>query len=335
MHYYQKNIGDYAKKAGRLSILQHGVYNLLIDACYDREQFPTEEEAIDWVWASTPEEIQATKFVLKKFFELREDGRFYQNRIEEEIYKYQEFCEKQSANGKKGGRPKKEKSHVDKVYIDEKTNPEKPTGFLEEAITSKTNPEQSQKKPKPLTTNHKPITNKKNKKPLSGKPDVPLEKVPDKPPDKKTKQNLIAREILDYLNLSSGKHFRQVETNLKTIRGLLASSVTREQIQAVIDDRIAAWRGTECEEYIRPATLFAPKKFEQYLGNINWKSKKHPAHSDPKFEKISKIKKQKFYLLQEIQFLKTQNFNGAEEQLQVKITALNQIESQLEELKTA
>ena len=56
MHYYKRNIGDYAKKAGRLTILQHGVYNLLLDACYDREDFPTLEEAVDWVWASTAEE---------------------------------------------------------------------------------------------------------------------------------------------------------------------------------------------------------------------------------------------------------------------------------------
>ena len=46
MHYYKRNLGDYAKKAGRLSMLQHGSYTLLIDACYDREQFPTLEEAI-------------------------------------------------------------------------------------------------------------------------------------------------------------------------------------------------------------------------------------------------------------------------------------------------
>ena len=41
MHYYKRNLGDYAKKAGRLSMLEHGSYTLLIDACYDRERFPT------------------------------------------------------------------------------------------------------------------------------------------------------------------------------------------------------------------------------------------------------------------------------------------------------
>lgn len=89
MHYYKRNLGDYAKKAARLTILQHGVYNLLIDACYDRERFPTRAEAIDWVWASTPEEEQAVDFVLRKFFELdAETGVYTQSRIAEEIAAY-------------------------------------------------------------------------------------------------------------------------------------------------------------------------------------------------------------------------------------------------------
>ena len=87
MHYYKRNLGDYAKKAGRLSMLQHGSYTLLIDACYDREQFPTMEEAIEWTWASTTAEIEAVEFVLRKFFTL-EDGRYVQKRIQEEIADY-------------------------------------------------------------------------------------------------------------------------------------------------------------------------------------------------------------------------------------------------------
>lgn len=88
MHYYKRNIGDYAKKAGRLTILQHGIYNLLIDACYDREKFPTREKAIDWVWASSQEEIDGVDLVLRKFFEEQDDGVFVQNRIETELADY-------------------------------------------------------------------------------------------------------------------------------------------------------------------------------------------------------------------------------------------------------
>jgi len=87
MHYYKRNIGDYHKKAGRLSILQHGVYTLLIDACYDREVFPTLDDALDWVWASSDAEVDAVKFVLKKFF-VEDDGFYIQNRIKEDLDKY-------------------------------------------------------------------------------------------------------------------------------------------------------------------------------------------------------------------------------------------------------
>lgn len=89
MHYYKRNIGDYHKKAGRLTMLQHGAYTLLMDSCYDREQFPTREEAIDWLWASTKEEIEAVEFVLGRFFTL--DGDVYvQQRIKEELDSYHE-----------------------------------------------------------------------------------------------------------------------------------------------------------------------------------------------------------------------------------------------------
>lgn len=87
MHYFKRNIGEYHKKAGKLSMLEHGAYTLLMDACYDREKFPTLEEAIDWCWARTADEIAAVEFVLRKFFTL-EDGVYVQNRIREEIDQY-------------------------------------------------------------------------------------------------------------------------------------------------------------------------------------------------------------------------------------------------------
>ncbi|WP_000559554.1 DUF1376 domain-containing protein, partial [Acinetobacter baumannii] len=144
MHYYERNIGDYYRKAGRLNILQHGVYNLLMDACYDRESFPTLEEAIEWVWAETEEEIDAVKFVLKKFFKLNEDGVYVQTHIEEELCRYREYCAKQSENGKKGGRPKKAP----------KSDESGKNGFKNE---SQDNPNESELNPeKPKETQIKP-----------------------------------------------------------------------------------------------------------------------------------------------------------------------------------
>lgn len=97
MHWFKRNIGDYHKKAGRLNMLQHGAYTLLMDSCYDREQFPTKEEAIEWVWASSAEEVQAVEFVLSRFFTL-EDGVFVQHRIQEELDGYKDKAEKKQTD---------------------------------------------------------------------------------------------------------------------------------------------------------------------------------------------------------------------------------------------
>lgn len=70
-------------------MLEHGAYTLLIDACYDRERFPTKQEAIEWCWARSPAEIEAVEFVLSRFFDL--DGDVYvQQRIRDEVEAYHE-----------------------------------------------------------------------------------------------------------------------------------------------------------------------------------------------------------------------------------------------------
>ena len=76
------------RKQGRLSMLEHGAYTLLMDACYDRERFPTEQEAIDWAWARSDEEILAATFVLSRFFE-KVDEIFIHRDIEKDIKKIQ------------------------------------------------------------------------------------------------------------------------------------------------------------------------------------------------------------------------------------------------------
>lgn len=105
MHYYVRNIGDYMKKAARLSLIEHGAYNLLMDCIYDREQFPTRQEAIDWLCLSNPAEIRALDRVLRLFF-TQEDDRFYQKRIDEELEIYRQKADIARENGRKGGRPK-------------------------------------------------------------------------------------------------------------------------------------------------------------------------------------------------------------------------------------
>ncbi len=87
MHYYKRNIGAYHKRAGPLTMLQHGAMTLLMDSCYDRERFPTRDEAMEWLWASSKEEIESVEFVLCRFFDL-EDGVYVQKRIQDELDNY-------------------------------------------------------------------------------------------------------------------------------------------------------------------------------------------------------------------------------------------------------
>lgn len=138
MHYYKRNIGDYAKKAGRLTMLQHGAYTLLLDACYDREQFPTLDEAINWTWASTKEEREAVEFVLTRFFDM-EDGRYVQSRIREELENY------------------RENSATNKRIAQEREAKRKEMSTKRAQAVNEPTPNQE-----PLTNNHKPITNTKN-----------------------------------------------------------------------------------------------------------------------------------------------------------------------------
>jgi len=69
-------------------MLQHGAYTLLIDSCYDREVFPTLEQAVEWTWAATEAEVEAVKFILNRFFSLDKDGCYVQQRILEELLHY-------------------------------------------------------------------------------------------------------------------------------------------------------------------------------------------------------------------------------------------------------
>jgi len=136
MHYYKRNIGDYAKKAGKLSMLQHGAYTLLIDACYDRERFPTLDDAIEWAWADTPEQVAAVEFVLRKFFRLQ-DGVYVQDRITEELAAYKALSEVNSRIAKDREAQKKARKSTQR-----------------EPVVNEPAPNH-----KPLTTNQEPLTN--------------------------------------------------------------------------------------------------------------------------------------------------------------------------------
>lgn len=140
MHYYKRNIGDYAKKAGRLSMLEHGAYTLLMDAIYDRETFPTLEEALDWAWARDDAEVAAIKFVLSKFFTLDGD-RYVQKRIQDELDSYKAKAETNARIAKDREEKRKSKNEASRI--------------VHEPCEEKHEPSPNHK---PLTNNQEPLT---------------------------------------------------------------------------------------------------------------------------------------------------------------------------------
>jgi len=111
MNFYKRHIGDYIKKAGHLTLLEHGIYARLMDVYYTREAGIPEDKAARLIGARSKDELQALSNVLDEFFDLV-DGTWTQGRCEEEIGIASEKADKNRMNGAKGGRPKKTVSNL-------------------------------------------------------------------------------------------------------------------------------------------------------------------------------------------------------------------------------
>lgn len=85
----------------------------------------------------------------------------------------------------------------------------------------------------------------------------------------KTNKNLLleksAFEIIEYLNLKTGKNFRSsTKITIRLIKARLSEGFTIEDFKTVIDNMKYKWTGTKFQQYLVPTTLFG-NKFETYL----------------------------------------------------------------------
>lgn len=75
----------------------------------------------------------------------------------------------------------------------------------------------------------------------------------------------LAKEIIDYLNLKTNKHFRYTKNNINKIQTRLKEKFTLDDFKTVIDKKTEQWlNDSKMNEYLRPETLFG-SKFESYL----------------------------------------------------------------------
>lgn len=89
MNYYERHLGDYARDASHLTMLEHGAYTLLLDRYYTTEQGIPADQAHRVCRARSRDEKEAVDTVLAEFFTLR-DGVHHQKRVDAEIERYSE-----------------------------------------------------------------------------------------------------------------------------------------------------------------------------------------------------------------------------------------------------
>lgn len=108
MHYYSFNIGDYTSHTAHLTPIEDIAYRRLLDLYYQTETpIPDDIKAVCRHIRMREHEDDVQQ-VLSEFFTLGEQG-WTSARCDREISDYKSKADKARANGKLGGRPKKQK----------------------------------------------------------------------------------------------------------------------------------------------------------------------------------------------------------------------------------
>jgi uncharacterized protein YdaU (DUF1376 family) len=110
MNFYKRFIGDIQAKTGNLSLAEFGAYDRLLDHYYSTEEpIPLDaDERFRICRAMSDDERRAVEKVIAKFFTETPAG-YVQSKAEEVISAALPLIEAARENGRKGGRPRKEK----------------------------------------------------------------------------------------------------------------------------------------------------------------------------------------------------------------------------------
>lgn len=105
-----------------------------------------------------------------------------------------------------------------------------------------------------------------------------------------SKQDIPYKEIIEYLNLKTGKHYRVSSNKTKSlIKARFNEHYTLEDFKRVIDNKCREWlKNEKMNVFLRPETLFS-NKFEGYL-NQNEIEDKTGSNIIEKFDKSGEIK---------------------------------------------
>ena len=145
---------------------------------------------------------------------------------------------------------------------------------------SKTDPSKSGKNDgfDPSESGGDPSVKSKQDPQVTSKPSCPVAAQPD-PEVVITDQAIL---VLTHLNQISGSRYQKSKTSLENIRARLREGYSVADLQLVIDLKHEHWHeNDEQYQYMRPETLFGPKKFESYLQSATrWDQKGRPKRAD-------------------------------------------------------
>lgn len=147
---------------------------------------------------------------------------------------------------------------------------------------SKTDPSKSGKNGgfDPSESGGDPSVKSKQDPQVTSKPSCPVAAQPD-PEIVITDQ---ARQVLSYLNQTTGSRYQVCSTSLENIRARLRERFTVDDLCLVVDYKNADWRDSEQAQYLRPATLFIPKNFPGYLQSATkWSAAGRPERVNGKW----------------------------------------------------
>jgi len=230
MHYFQFNIGDYARDTAHLTEMEDLAYRRMLDLYYRAEgPLPSSIDEIARL-IRMRSHTASIAIVLQDFFEESADG-YRNHRADQELQRTYSKSEKAKASAQARWNKNND---------------------LQKAKAMRTHSEGNANDMLPITHDTLPITQDTAVKDPMSKPAVIDDRV---------------KQVIDLLNSMTGSKYKaSTASHAKNISGRLGEGHSVDDLMAVVRFKCQEWlHDPKMAQYLRPETLFQAGKFNGYL----------------------------------------------------------------------
>jgi uncharacterized phage protein (TIGR02220 family) len=264
VNFYKHHLGDYDGATAHLSWDEDLAYRRLLNVYYRLEAPIPKDPGTTYrlVRAITKSQKEAVTSVLNEFFVELDDG-WHNQRCDEEIAQFK--IDNEQNQERRESEKERQRRHRDRrknLFAGLREHGVTPPwdATVDELVAALERVQQcSNNAPvtRDITATHEPLTI--NHKPEEAKSIVRLA------PDLRQQ----AREVLEFLNSKTGRHYEPVPANIELIVARLKEGASVDDLRAVVAKKTREWATDEkMSPYLRPATLFNRTKFAQYRGEL-------------------------------------------------------------------